>query len=45
MVSKWCVMLSENILNNDYDLIVLPGGSPNAENLGKCDRLVKKIKK
>jgi 4-methyl-5(b-hydroxyethyl)-thiazole monophosphate biosynthesis len=36
-------MTLEQALNHDYDMIVLPGGLPGADNLREDDRLIKKL--
>lgn len=38
-------VLIEDCTSKEYDLIVLPGGMPNAEYLGKCKPLVDMLKK
>lgn len=36
--------LDDDLLKKSFDLIVLSGGSPNAETLGNCNKLVKRLK-
>ena len=38
-------ILIEQVTRNEYDMIVCPGGLPNAEYLGKCKELVELLKK
>ena len=38
-------ILIEQVTRNEYDMIVCPGGLPNAEYLGKCKELVEMLKK
>ena len=35
----------EQVVENEYDMIVCPGGLPNAEYLGKCKELIEMLKK
>lgn len=35
----------EQVVDNEYDMIVCPGGLPNAEYLGKCTELIEMLKK
>lgn len=37
--------LIEQVTRNEYDMIVCPGGLPNAEYLGKCNDLIEMLKK
>ena len=38
-------VLIEDVLEKEYDMIVCPGGLPNAEYLGKCNGLIEMLKK
>jgi len=35
----------EEVVNDDYDLISLPGGMPGAQHLSDCEMLIKRLEK
>jgi len=37
-------LLSEDLLKKDFDMIAITGGEPNDQYLGKCERLIKKLR-
>jgi len=44
-ISIVCDNYLENVIQNDFDMIALPGGAKNAEELAKCQLLVDKLRK
>ena len=44
-ISIVCDNYLENVINKDFDLIALPGGAQNAEELSSCQMLIDKLQK